>query len=197
LDKEDLTRRRVFELPPKFLFHVGNAWEDSSGTIRVDAFLHDDAGFATTGARQLLEGVAAGEPEAHPAMITLYGNGNAGLEQLNGRGEFPRVDPRRVGMRTRYTYSVIDSGVARWDWQSGDGDRFVYGADYWSEEPIFVPRQDRARETDGWIVATALNMRAERTELAVFDARGLADGPVALLTCPYPIPLGFHGAFAV
>jgi all-trans-8'-apo-beta-carotenal 15,15'-oxygenase len=197
LDKDDLTRQRVFELPAKFLFHIGNAWEDNDGSIRVDAFLHNDARFATTHARDLLRGVDAGEPDAHPALITLYADGRAEMQVLDGRGEFPRVDPRRVGERNRYTYSVINSGLARWDWQSGDGDRFVYGPDYWSEEPIFVPRQGQGREADGWVVATALNTRSEKTELAVFDARRLSDGPAALLTCPYALPLGFHGAFAM
>lgn len=196
LDKDDLTRRRVFELPGKFLFHIGNAWEDNDGTIRIDAFLHADARFATNDARDLLRGVGAGEPDAHPALITLHTDGRAGMEALDGRGEFPRVDPRSVGERTRYTYSVINSGLARWDWQSGEGDRFVYGAHYWSEEPIFVPRHRQGREDDGWIVATTLNTRSEKTELAVFDSRRLSDGPVALLSCPYPLPLGFHGAFA-
>ncbi len=197
LDKDDLTRRRVFELPAKFLFHVGNAWEDNDGTIRIDAFLHEDARFAIADARDLLRGVDVGEPRAHPAMITLHVDGRTEMEMLDGRGEFPRVDPRRVGRRTRYTYSVIGSGLARWDWQSGDCDCFVYGANYWSEEPIFIPRHPQGREADGWIVATALNTRAERTELAVFDARRLSDGPVALLSCPYALPLGFHGAFAM
>lgn len=197
LDKDDLTQRRVFELPTNFLFHIGNAWEDGNGAIRLDAFLHQDASFATNDARDLLRDVDAGEPRAHPAMIALHRDGRAVIEALDGKGEFPRVDPRRVGRRTRYTYSVINAGLARWDWQSGDGDRFVYGADYWSEEPIFVPRHPEGREADGWIVATTLNTRAEKTELAVFDARRLSDGPVALLSCPYALPLGFHGAFAM
>jgi carotenoid cleavage dioxygenase-like enzyme len=197
MDKDDFSRRRVFELPAKFLFHVGNAWEDNDGTIRVDAFLHDDARFASSDARLLMQGVDTGEPEARPALITLRADGRATAESLDGRGEFPRIDPRRVGVRHRYTYSMIGRGVARWDWQSGEGDRFFYGADYWSEEPIFVPRPRQEREADGWVIATTLNTRAAKTELAVFDARQLSDGPIALLTCPYALPLGFHGAFAV
>lgn len=197
LDKDDFAQRRIFELPAKFLFHIGNAWEDNDGTIRVDAFLHDDASFAIDDARDFLRGLDAGEPRARPAMIALRPDGRAEMEALDGRGEFPRVDPRRAGKRTRYTYSVINSGLARWDWRSGDGDRFVYGADYWSEEPIFVPRRPHGREEDGWIVATALNTRSEKTELAVFDARRLSDGPAAVLSCPYALPLGFHGAFAM
>ena len=96
----------------------------------------------------------------------------------------------------RYTYGVVESGVARWDWDSGRTETFIHGADFWAEEPVFVPRGSRSGETDGWVLATRLNLRAEKTELAVFDARGLDDGPVALLACPYALPLGFHGAFS-
>ena len=35
IDKDDLTRRRIFELPPFFFFHLGDAWEERNGTIPV------------------------------------------------------------------------------------------------------------------------------------------------------------------
>jgi all-trans-8'-apo-beta-carotenal 15,15'-oxygenase len=118
------------------------------------------------------------------------------MAMLPGRGEFPRTDPRRVGLQHRFTSGVIDGGIARWDWDSGRQDTFAYGSGYWSEEPVFVPRPGGSDESDGWLIATMLNQRAARTELAVFDAKRIADGPLARLACPYSLPLGFHGAFA-
>ena len=196
LEKDDLTRRRVYELPAKFLFHLGNAWEDNDGTIRLDAFLHADASFATRTARDLPQGIYPGAPDARPTMISLYPDGRAQADAMDGAGEFPRIDPRRVGERHRYTYSVTGSGLARWDWRSGRSESFVYGGHYWAEEPVFVPRRAEGSEADGWLVATALNSQTAKTELAVFDARGVGDGPIALLSCPYALPLGFHGTFS-
>lgn len=197
LEKEDLARRRTYELPAKFLFHLGNAWEDDAGVIRLDAFLHNDASFATQVARDLTQGRYPGAPDARPTMIALYPDGRAQADVMDGSGEFPRIDPRRVGERHRYTYGVTGSGgVARWDWRSGRCETFVYGEQYWAEEPVFVPRSVASGEADGWVVATALNARTAKTELAVFDAGSIGDGPIALLSCPYALPLGFHGAFA-
>lgn len=195
LDKNDLAIRRRYELPARFLFHLGNAWEDEAGVIRLDAFLEDDATFAVKTARDLAQGVATSTPTARLTIITLSPDGRAEMATLPGRGEFPRTDPRRVGAKHRFTYGVIGGGIARWDWDSGKQTVFAYGADHWSEEPVFVPRPAGTDETDGWIVATALNQRAARTELAVFDAKRITDGPLARLTCPYALPLGFHGAF--
>lgn len=195
MDKDDLSRQRIYELPARFLFHVGNAWEDGSGVIRVDAFLDGDSRFATKTARELPQGKYSGPPDARLTMLALYPDGRSEMEMATGTGEFPRTDPRRVGRQHRYTYGVTGSGVARWDWRSGQQATHIYSADHWSEEPVFVPKSNSTREANGWVLATTLNTRAERTELAVFNARYIDDGPIALFACPYVLPLGFHGAF--
>lgn len=195
LDKDDLNTRRLYELPPRFLFHIGNAWEDGSGVIRLDAFLFDDAQFATEGTRDLPQGRYVEPPNAHPTLITLRPDGRAEMSALDGAGEFPRVDPRRIGSQHRYTYGVVGFGVAQWDWRSGRQASHIYSPNHWSEEPVFVPKPGRTREADGWVIATALNTKDKRTELNIFDARRIEDGPIAQFACPYATPLGFHGAF--
>jgi len=196
LDKDDLTQRRLYELPAKFLFHVGNAWEDAQGAIRIDAFLSDDALFATQMARDLPQGRYVEPPNARLTLITLHPDGRAKMDTHDGIGEFPRMDPRRVGLEHRYTYGISGSGVARWDWRKGNRSSYLYGSDYWAEEPVFTPKPGRSGERDGWVIATVLNTRAGRTELAIFDARHISDGPIAVFACPYALPLGFHGVFA-
>jgi all-trans-8'-apo-beta-carotenal 15,15'-oxygenase len=196
LDKSDLTIRRRYELPARFFFHLGNAWEDEAGAIRLDAFLDNDATFAVKTARDLALGTADAPLTARPTLITLKPDGRAEMAALAGHGEFPRIDPRRVGTKHRFTYGVIANGIARWDWEKAARATFAYGPDGRSEEPIFVPRPGATEEDDGWIVTTLLNQRAAHTELAIFDARHISDGPLARLACPYALPLGFHGAFA-
>lgn len=195
LEKDDLTRRRLYELPARFLFHIGNAWEDSHGAIRLDAFLMQDAEFATHSARDLPSGRYVDPPNARLTLLTLYPNGRSATETHEGAGEFPRTDPRLVGQEHRYTYGIAGSGIACWDWRDGRKSTYFYGDDYWAEEPVFVPRPRQSGENNGWLVATALNTRSGRTELAVFDAKNIAGGPIALFECPYALPLGFHGVF--
>lgn len=195
LDKDTLTIQRRHELPARFLYHLSNAWEDASGTIRLDAFLSDDATFAVKTARDLSLGRANPDPTGRLTAITLAPGGGATLDVLPGTGEFPRMNPRHVGSQHRYTYGVIANGIARWDLATGKHETFSYGPDTWSEEPVFTPRQGATDETDGWLTATVLNYGLGRTELAVFDARRVSDGPITRLACPYALPLGFHGAF--
>jgi carotenoid cleavage dioxygenase-like enzyme len=196
LDKNTLSVQQRHELPARFLFHIGNAWEDETGIIRLDAFSDKDATFAVKTAREFALASAYASPLARPTLITLPPDGGARMEMLPGTGEFPRVDPRRVGSRHRFTYGVIEGGIGRWDWNAGRQDTFRYGEGTWAEEPVFVPRPGTTEESDGWLVATVLNWRAAQTELAVFDARRISDGPIARYACPYALPLGFHGDFA-
>ena len=63
------------------------------------------------------------------------------------------------------------------------------------EEPLFVPRADQAEEGDGWLIHTALNKVARASELHVFEARRLDEGPVASWRLPYACPFGFHGCW--
>ncbi len=194
VDKQTLTVRSVYELPARYMFHVGNAYEAADGEIRFDAFLSEDADFARHGARALAQGVYSDDPGARPCLIRLAPSGAAEMEVHDGRGEFPQIDARLATRGHERLYGVTPTGLGCWNWRTGAFASFDYGADHWSEEPLFVPKSRGG--PDGWLITTALNGAAGRTELHVFDAQRLADGPVASFGCPYALPLGFHGAFA-
>ena len=61
------------------------------------------------------------------------------------------------------------------------------------EEPLFVPRADD--EGAGYIVSTALNLSSKQTELLVFDALSLSQGPLAIWSLDYATSMGFHGTW--
>lgn len=196
MDKDDLSKRRIYELPSRFLFHIGNAWEDSAGVLRFDACLLEDASFASQGTRDLSLGRYAEHLKARPTLVTIRPSGPNELAPLDIGGEFPRTDPRRVGERHDITYGIVEFGIGKWNWKTGERISHVFSPYHWSEEPVFVPRPDKTEEDDGWLITTTLNTRTQKTELAVFDARHLGDGPLAQLACPYVLPLGFHGTFS-
>jgi carotenoid cleavage dioxygenase-like enzyme len=193
IDKATLTVQSVREAPARFLFHVGNAYEEADGTIRFDAFLTRTAQFATGAARALPQGRYVDEPGARPCLITLPPSGGVAIDVHDGEGEFPQIDPRLATRPHTRLYGMTGTGVGCWDWRSGAVRRFDYEPDYWAEEPLFIPRSPS--DPGGWLVTTAFNGAAERTELHVFQAEALDDGPVASFACPYALPLGFHGAF--
>ena len=202
IDKADLDKRRVFELPPFFFFHLGDAWAEADGTIRFDACIDPDPSFAVTGAAKLLSGEASGGPAPRLALVTLGADGKARLEQTSDAAEFPRNDPRYAGLAGNMTvHTVIEPGrplsrgIATRDWRGGKAQAFDFGLDHLVEEFVFAPRPGGSAAFDGWLVGTTLNLKAKASELHVFDARRVADGPVCSLRAEAALPVSFHGNF--
>ena len=60
-------------------------------------------------------------------------------------------------------------------------------------EPVFVPRSKDASEGEGYLLSLVYRGSEHRSDLAIFDAEGLSDGPVACAELPHRVPFGFHG----
>jgi carotenoid cleavage dioxygenase-like enzyme len=192
---------RTWELPPGFVFHFGNAFEEADGTIRLDAAWYTNIRYPKEGPEALMRGVAPEPGPARLGYITLRPGKPHGEVSLSGDGEFPRIDPRLVGVRHDAVFHTAHgsapapahAAVVRRDWSSGATSSFDYGALRWAEEHIYVP--SGGSEHTGHLVGTVLNLATKRTELHILDAARLDDGPVASFALPYPVPLGFHGAW--
>lgn len=203
IDKRNWERRQLFELPAGFLFHIGNAWEEdtASGTrIHVDHARSDNADPVFVTSREVMRArrVRGSDPQLTVATLNL-GTGQATQVALAHEAEFPRIDPRRVGLRHRHVVHATQirpdlpgfGAVARTDVETGRSDRFSYGAQAIVEEHLFAPDGSKP----GWVLGTALDFGRQRTVLSCFAADHLQAGPVAQATLPYALPLGLHGAF--
>ncbi|WP_420477926.1 carotenoid oxygenase family protein [Brevundimonas sp. FT23028] len=205
VDKADLSRTRIFELPAFSYFHLGDAWEDASGAIRFDVAAGKDITFVVEGARVLVEGrgTVPGSP-SELSLVTLYPDGRAEMVSSGIAGEFPKCDPRRAGRVRRRTVHTagerggrpLPDGLAVHDWETGRSDAFSFGDDVIVEEANWVPKPGRSGETDAWLVAPAINLREGVTELHVFDAARVSDGPVVSWRADVALPAGFHGIWA-
>ena len=82
------------------------------------------------------------------------------------------------------------------DWDSGKTDTFDFGQTRMVEEFLFVPKATGSSDADCWLVGTVLNLKAGVSEVCVFDAAGVSDGPVCIWQAEYSWPLGFHGTWA-
>ena len=60
---------------------------------------------------------------------------------------------------------------------------------------VFTPRPGSTEAFDGWIIGPTINLRAARTELHVFDARHVSDGPIVSWAADVAVPAGLHGMF--
>jgi carotenoid cleavage dioxygenase-like enzyme len=201
IDKDDPSRRRIFELPAFAFFHLGDAWEERDGTIRFDGCIEADPTFGMIAASDLVAGRYHRAPTPLLAMFALHANGTATLSPTRVAAEFPRSDARRAGLRRRYTTHVglygggrpIAAGVGLFDWESGKDSAYDFGTDQLVEEFVFHPRGEGER--DGWLVGTSVNLKARATELHVIDAADVAAGPVATWRADVALPVSFHGIF--
>lgn len=194
IDKDDLSKRREFELPPLFFFHLGDAWEESDGTIRFDGCFHKDPTFALKGAPGLLNGRNEHVERPELTLVSLHPDGRAALAPAGITAEFPRVAPEIAGLPRRQTVFAGGYGSERpfarsvgvWDWETGRADSFDFGAQQLVEE--FVP-------AGRYLIGTTLNLAVLASELHIIDTRRVADGPVASWRSEVALPLSFHGSW--
>ncbi|MFN3464442.1 MAG: carotenoid oxygenase family protein, partial [Terricaulis sp.] len=81
------------------------------------------------------------------------------------------------------------------NWRSGVSESYTFGAGQMVQEHLFVPKPGASAERDAWLVGVTLNAEERATELHVFDAARVSDGPVATWRSRYAAPLGFHGTW--
>ena len=206
VDKDDFDTRRWYQLPAGFGFHHGNGWEDASGTIRYDHCVASDATLVTETMRVVMRGVLEQPPPETYTRFTLRPDGRAEIDDTGEEAEFPRVAPAVIGRRNRYVYTVsAPSGqslgwrlrqVVKRDQESGDLETFDYGPGTLAEEHVFVPRRDPRGEDDGWLIGAYLDYVRRSSGITIFDARSVADGPVARASLDYALPLALHGNFS-
>ena len=196
------------QLPAGFGFHHGNGWEDASGAIRFDLCVAADPTLMTVTMRGLMRGRLERESPEHYTHFTLYPDGRAEVE---GTGRGGGVSPHRWRAdRSPQPLRVHARGVVAWARDVAPApcrqarprvryatQSFDYGPGVIAEEHVFVPRRVPRSEDDGWLVGPFLDYARGQSGVAVFDARHVADGPVALAWLDYPLPLAFHGQFAL
>lgn len=208
VDKNDFSRHRFFELPAQWVFHYGNAWEDEAGVIRFDAARAPDPLAMIDSLRYVMRGEVRPDTDAihHSYRIDLR-SGTISEAPLLGSGiasEFPTIDPRVSGRRYSRLVMLTRSGpaehamlneVSSFNLDRDALDTFRYPDGVIPEEHLYVPQNELAPEQGGWVLGTGINYADQRTELRVFDADCLADGPLATASLPYALPMGLHAKF--
>lgn len=201
IDKDDLTKRRLYELPTFSFFHLGDAWEENDGTIRFDGCFDENPAFGQHAARELIAGRFVAGPMPVLQMVALHPDGKATLTSSGVDAEFPRSDPRKAGLtRTKTVHVGSYSGdrpfaqsVGIWDWRGGRDDMFTFGSRHLVEE--FVPVADKNNPGQNWLIGTTVNLDKRATELHIFDALHVSNGPVCTWRSDVSLPIGFHGSF--
>jgi carotenoid cleavage dioxygenase-like enzyme len=183
--------------PASFVFHHANAFEHDDELV-VDLVAYPDADIVTELSLSALAGGEQGVPDGELRRYRVPLDGRPVRSRTLYVGtELPRVSPAVRGRRYRYSYGQATrrdgmNGVVKVDVESGDAVEWFADGVY-AEEPVFVPPPDADREDDGVVLATALDVDAERSLLVVLDARTFEERARARL--PHAVPFGFHGRY--
>ncbi|WP_370947624.1 carotenoid oxygenase family protein [Amycolatopsis sp. cg5] len=197
---------RWFEASPCYIYHVVNAWEQGEEIImdvcRVSR--PQPRADAATPLAKMLSYLRL-DASLHRYRFNLRTGLCAESQLDDDNTEFPTVDARAIGRRTRYAYNVhispestlLFDGLVRYDTVAGSKTEYSFGPGRWGSEAPFAPRDGAAEgdDADGYLVTFVQDEREGRSELDIFDAADLAAGPVARVLLPQRVPLGFHATW--
>ncbi|KAL2861190.1 carotenoid oxygenase family protein [Aspergillus lucknowensis] len=129
-------------------------------------------------------------------------------------GEFSRIDDRFTTRPYNHYWQAVIDGTKPYDfakcgspagglfnslghftWDGAVRETFWAGPCATFQEPAFIPRAGSQEEGDGYIVALLNHLDVLRNDVCIFDARKIAQGPVAVIHLPFKLRLGLHGNF--
>ena len=193
---------RWIDVDPCYVFHVGNAREDVSGRIVLDAVRYRPAGFIAAwhgmggdaGPSARVRGATGAEQGTLHRWTIDPAAGTVREQQLDDRNvEFPTLFDALVGRPNRYLYTMGGPGLVKYDTRNGTAAEYTAGPGDLLGEPVFVPASGARMEDDGWLLAIATPGDGSASRLLVLDATDLSD--VAQVHLPRRVPAGFHGAW--
>ena len=196
------------EVPPCWVFHCLNGYDDAEGRVVVDLCQYNDSFDVSTL-------WAAHGPVTLDRWLIDPAAGTVTQSRLDDRGqEFPRVDDRIVSRPHRYGYSAVIGEVNRAITVAGDfaDDAFAnalikhdlangsaqvheFGRDATAGEAVFAPASPDAGEDDGYVMAYLHNPDRGASDLVIIAAQDFSADPVARIHLPARVPLGFHGSW--
>lgn len=202
-DKQDFSLVKTIEVPPAFVFHFGNAWEEG-GKLIFTASQYRDSRFMKEGMSRLAQQMMG--PYHGDATLMRYeidlGSAYAVIDDLEIDVEFPGFDRRYpfaqqpvLGVAgAKGSQDTLQSAIVQVNPVSGAVTRWDYGDNIIVEEPQFVPGSYQ-NPGKGFVVHSYLDFKTQRTGIAILRSDALADGPIARAEMDRCLPLGFHGCF--
>ncbi|MGE0805929.1 MAG: carotenoid oxygenase family protein [Burkholderiaceae bacterium] len=201
-----------FEAAPTYVLHWINAWEeqtpDGLEIVRHGYFQGQPLpsnkdrgrGFDNKG-RSL--GAGRYEPHIHEWRLNLR-TGKVRERALDDTVcEFGMINGRYAGRPYRYSYNPIPvddaflfNGLMKFDHVTGDKQWVSFGERRYASESPMAPRLNARAEDDGYVVSFITDEQAQCSEVAVLDAKRLADGPVCTIRLPHKISSGTHSCWA-
>lgn len=206
---------RWFTAPNLFASHVMNAFNDGTK-------IHFDVPEARNNMFPFFPDVhgAPFDPPGAASFLTRWtvdmaakGDGFESRERLAPFiGEFPRIDDRYATLPYRHGWMLVQDFSQPFDMPGGKSAAGLMmntlghvdhatgrTRSWWAgpvsslQEPAFIPAGESSGEGDGWIVAVCNRLAEARSDLLLFDALAIDQGPVATVRLPLRLRMGLHG----
>lgn len=193
---------RWFETSPFYMYHTINAWEDGDRIVLIGCKIENplvgdernpDTAVPAIGFLRL-------EPFLTRWTIDLVA-GTVKEERLDDTAaEFPRMDNRVLGRRSRFAYApkiaaaptLLFEGVVKYDHERNVDSVHRYPDGWFGGETPFAPREGSKAEDDGYLTTFVANEATGESEVHVLDARDVSRPPVARIAIPQRVPTGYH-----
>ncbi|MEZ4241205.1 MAG: carotenoid oxygenase family protein [Myxococcota bacterium] len=194
---------RWFDVPACYVYHLSSSYEDGE-TVVVTGCRIDDPIPA-----ERREGVPHLDIIELAPVTTRWtldlASGTARVETLDDHPtEFPRVNDATWGRQARFGYhprvartpELQFEGFDKLDYGGGRKVTRAYPDGWRGGEVVFAPRPGGTAEDDGWVLTMLTHPDEAASELWVLDAQQVDAEPVARVTLPWRVPLGFHAEWA-
>jgi len=206
---------RWFQVPTGFVGHVMNAFNDGK-KVHIDLPVASNNSFPFF---PDLHG-APFDPVAGRGYLTRWSVDlatNSGAFEatrlMDSPDEFPRIDDRYATFAYRHGWALVlddtkpyegpggafyalTNTLAHKDLSTGAEKKWWAGPQCAIQEPCFIPRHADAPEGDGYVIALVDNHVTNYSDLAIFDAQHIDEGPIARAKLPVRIRQGLHGNWA-
>ncbi len=195
---------RWFETSAGYIYHTVNAWEDGDQVVMTGCKITDPLVGDPHNPKSERQIPELGTLRLAPAFFRWtfdLATGRATEEQLDDAwAEFPRMDNRRLGVKTRFSYhqrvpsgaTLQFDGVIKYDTDRGTSEAHSYPAGWYGGENCFCPRDGGEGEDDGYLCTFVQQEGTGASELYVLDAKNVAAKPLARVKVPQRVPTGYH-----
>lgn len=198
---------RWFEAEPCYVYHTINAWEERSENgdevvlvgCRIADPLMGDPSNPTRPHPIPSIGMQRLEPYLHEWRMNLA-MGTVTERRLGDiLVEFPRMDNRLLGVKSRYSYNpkvahaptVVFEGLVKHDFERDSDVVHAYPEGWSAGEAVVCPREGSAGEDDAYVLSFALEHATGKSELWIWSAKDFG-APIARLAIPARVPVGYH-----
>lgn len=194
---------RWFEASPCYMYHTVNAWEQGDEIVLLGCKIVNPLAGDVNNPKNVQApsiGFLRLEPHYHRWTFNLK-TGAVKEEELDDTlAEFPRMDNRALGRKSRFSYhpriapaeTMFFDGVIKYDTDSGKSWTHRYPAGRFGGETVFAPREGSKGEDDGYLVTFVADEQTGESELYILDAAHVDEEPVARIQIPTRVPTGYH-----